>query len=133
MQQMLEVREGRRDKVEFTKKNQFDFIYLCELFQLQQVKHTLMNYISQNVDNQNVFEFLKIASEDSANKETMREGYWIIVFIYLRKIAWDISESFESEKTRQMLHSVNPFDFSFFSGFLVHEPSQKKVNISLVV
>jgi hypothetical protein len=82
-----------------------------------------MNYISQNVDKQNVFEFLKIASEDSENRETMREGYWIIVFIYLRKIAWDISESFDNDKTRQMLVSVNPFDFNFVSGFLVHEPT----------
>jgi hypothetical protein len=57
----------------------------------------------------------------------MRESYWIIVFIYLRKIAWDISDSFNNEKTRQMLHSVNPYDFSFINGFLVHEPSQKKV------
>ena len=47
---MLEVLEGTRDKVEYNKKNQFDFIYLCELFQMQEVKHTIMNYISQNVD-----------------------------------------------------------------------------------
>lgn len=83
--------------------------------------------MSQNVDLSNVFEFLKVASQEPDNKESMRESYWIIVFIYLRKIAWDISESFENEKTRQMLHSVNPYDFSFSNGFLVHEPSQKKV------
>jgi hypothetical protein len=123
--------EGSRDKVEFNKKNQFDFIYLCDLFQLQSVKHTLINYMSQNVDLNNVFEFLKVASQEPDNKESMRESYWIIVFIYLRKIAWDISDSFENEKTRQMLNSVNPYDFNFSNGFLVHEPSQKKVFFSL--
>jgi len=39
----------------------------------------------------------------------------------LRKIAWDISDSFENEKTKAMLHNVNPYDFNFTSGFLVHE------------
>lgn len=69
----------------------------------------------------NVFEFLRIAASEPDNKEAMRESYWIIVYIYLRKIAWDISESFLQEKTKSMLQSVNPLDFSFNQGFLVHE------------
>jgi len=44
-----------------------------------------------------------VASQDPDNKESLREAYWIIVFIYLRKIGWDISESFSNEKTKQML------------------------------
>lgn len=53
----------------------------------------------------------------------MRESYWIIVFIYLRKIGWDISDSFDSEKTKQMLVNVNPYEYNFVKGFLVHEPT----------
>lgn len=86
-----------------------------------------MTYLSQNFDVQSVFEFLRIAASEPDNKEAMRESYWIIVFIYLRKIAWDISESFLSEKTKQMLQNVNPFDFNFVQGQLVHEKTQKKV------
>jgi len=51
----------------------------------------------------------------------MRESYWIIVFIYLRKIGWDISSSFQNDKTKQLLKNVNPHDYSFAAGFLVHE------------
>jgi hypothetical protein len=48
----------------------------------------------------NVFEFLKVSSQEPDNKDALRESYWVIVFIYLRKIAWDISESFLNEKTK---------------------------------
>jgi hypothetical protein len=75
-----------------------------------------------------VFEFLLLSSQEPDNKESLRESYWVIVFIYLRKIAFDISDSFQNEKTKQMLNNVNPYDFNFTAGFLVHEPSQKKVN-----
>jgi hypothetical protein len=80
------------------------------------------------VDVSNVFEFLLLSSQERDNKESLRESYWVIVFIYLRKIAFDISESFQSEKTKQMLNNVNPYDFNFTAGFLVHEPTQKKVS-----
>jgi hypothetical protein len=77
------------------------------------------------VDVSNVFEFLLLSSQEPDNKESLRESYWVIVFIYLRKIAYEISESFQNEKTKQMLNNVNPYDFNFTAGFLVHEPSQK--------
>jgi hypothetical protein len=80
------------------------------------------------VDVSNVFEFLLLSSQEPDNKESLRESYWVIVFIYLRKIAFDISDSFQNEKTKQMLNNVNPYDFNFTAGYLVHEPSQKKVS-----
>jgi hypothetical protein len=86
-----------------------------------------MSYLSQNFDVQNVFEYLRLASQDPENKDTLRESYWIIVFIYLRKIGWDISESFTNEKTKLMLTNINPYEYNFVKGFLIHEPSQKKV------
>lgn len=52
---------------------------------------------------QNVCEYLRLASQDAYNRETMREAYWIIMFIYLRKVGFDISDSFNNEKTKQML------------------------------
>lgn len=127
IQEILEYISGDRSSFEVTKSNQFDFIYLCDLFNLQDAKHCLLTHISQNVDVSNVFEFLLLSSQEPDNKESLRESYWVIVFIYLRKIAYDISDSFQNEKTKQMLHNVNPFDFNFAAGFLVHEPSQKKV------
>lgn len=39
----------------------------------------------------------------------------------MRKIAWDISESFVNSKTKQMLQNVNPHDFTFSQGMLVYE------------
>ncbi len=82
-----------------------------------------MNHVSQNFDISNVFEFLRISSQDHYNKEAMVESYWIIVFIYLKRMGLDISESFKSEKTKQMLQSVNPSDYRFSKGYIVHEPS----------
>lgn len=63
-----------------------------------------MSYLSQNVDDSSVFEFLRISSQDPYNKEPMIEAYWIIAFIYLKKIGYDISNSFvKNEKSKQML------------------------------
>jgi hypothetical protein len=61
--------------------------------------------------------------------EPMVESYWIICYIYLKKLGFDISESFHNDKTKDMLSNVNPNDFTFNKGFLVHEPTQKKVII----
>lgn len=93
-----------------------------------------MTYLSQNFDKQNVFEFLRLSSQEGGyNRDSIREAYWIIVFIYLRKIGWDISDSFKQEKTKSMLQNVNPYDYNFQKGFLVHEPTQKKLELSVFV
>lgn len=96
----MEYLDGTRTTLDVDKSNQFDFIYLCDLFHLYEAKHNLLIHLSQNVDVSNVFEFLKVSSQEPDNKDAMRESYWVIVFIYLRKIAWDISESFLNEKTK---------------------------------
>lgn len=98
--QVLEYLEDNNNTFEFNKKNQYHFIYLCDLFQLTEVKRTMVSYLGENCDVQSVFEFLKISSQQPENDDAMRESYWIIVFIYLRKIAWDISESFTNSKTK---------------------------------
>lgn len=73
-----------------------------------------MSYLSQNFDDSSVFEFLRISSQDPYNKEPISEAYWIIVYIYLRKIGFDISNSFtKNEKTKQMLQNVNPYEYIF--------------------
>lgn len=131
LQQILEYIDNTRKSLDVEKSNQFDFIYLCDLFSLSEAKHNILTDMSQNVDVNNVFEFLRVSSQEPNNKDALRESYWVVVFIYLRKIAWDISNSFQNEKTKQMLNGVNPHDFSFTAGFLVHEPSQKKVFIKM--
>lgn len=79
----------------FTSKNQFDFVYLCELFKMGELKQHILSYMSHNVDKNQVFEFLRVASLDPNNQEARREAYWIIVSIYLQKVLGiDISESF---------------------------------------
>jgi hypothetical protein len=45
-----------------------------------------MSYLSQNFDMNNVFEFLSISASEPDNKDALRESYWIIVYIYLKKI-----------------------------------------------
>lgn len=87
---------------------------MCELFQLSDLKNSILKYLSQNVDKNHVFEFLRISSLDPSNKESLREAYWIIVYIYLKKfMGEDTLESFSSGKTKEMLRSINLYDFNF--------------------
>jgi len=66
------------------------------------------------VDKNHVFEFLRIASLDPSNKDSLREAYWIIIYIYLKKfMGEDTIESFKSGKTKEMLKSINLYDFNF--------------------
>lgn len=51
--------------------------------------------MSTNVDKDQVFEFLRVASLNPTNQEALREAYWMIVYIFLMKTQGiDISESF---------------------------------------
>ena len=61
-----------------------------------------MSYMSQNVDKNHVFEFIRVSSLDPSNIEASREAYWMVVYIYLQKqLGIDISESF-SGKTQKV-------------------------------
>ena len=82
---MLEHIAGTADNLRFTNKNQFDFVYLCELFKLEELKAHIVSYMSQNVDKNQVFEFLRVASLDQNNLDARREAYWMIAFIFLKK------------------------------------------------
>ena len=98
------------EKLCFSNKNQFDFVYLCELFKLEELKAKIVSYMSQNVDKNQVFEFLRVASLDQNNLEARREAYWMVVFIFLKKtLGIDISESFtdSNNKAKHMLKDVN--------------------------
>ena len=85
-------------------------MYLCELFKLEDLKSHITTYMSQNVDKNQVFEFLRVASLDQNNLVARREAYWMIVFIFLQKqLGIDISESFSesNNKVHHMLKDVN--------------------------
>ena len=85
-------------------------MYLCELFKLEDLKSHVTTYMSQNVDKNQVFEFLRVASLDQNNLVARREAYWMIVFIFLQKqLGIDISESFSesNNKVHHMLKDVN--------------------------
>jgi len=45
--------------------NQLDQIFLCEIFKLTASKQELIHELSKNVDSSNVFEFLRLAANDS--------------------------------------------------------------------
>jgi len=62
-----------------------------------------MSYLSQNFDLNNVFEFLRLSAQDPDNTEPMLESYWIIVYLYLKKLGFDILDSFRTEKSKQLL------------------------------
>jgi hypothetical protein len=47
-----------------------------------------------------VFEFLRVASLENQNIEALKEAYWIIVYIFLKKtMGIDISESLVQKQT----------------------------------
>jgi len=50
IQHLLDHISGAEDNLRFTNKNQFDFVYLCELFKLGELKKHIIGYMSQNVD-----------------------------------------------------------------------------------
>ena len=51
--------------------------------QLEHLKKHIMSYMSQNVDKNHVFEFIRVSSLDPSNIEASREAYWMVVYIYL--------------------------------------------------
>ena len=111
-----------------TKRNQFAFMNLCDIFSLPNVKTSVLGYLSQNFDTTNVFEFIKVAAEDLSSQEVAKEAYWILVYIYLRRVGCsDILETFTSNKTKQMLKNVNVWDYDFINGFFVDKKSGNKV------
>ena len=131
IQHLLDHIAGSESNLRFTNKNQFDFVYLCELFKLEELKAHIVSYMSQNVDKNQVFEFLRVASLDQNNLEARREAYWIIVFIFLKKqMGIDISESFSesNNKVHHMLKDVNLNQFAFNQGFL--ECGNKKIDLT---
>ena len=81
-----------------------------------ELKQHILSYMSQNVDKNHVFEFLRVASLDQNNLEARKEAYWIIVYIYLKKnTGYDTSESFseDNNKVNNMLKDVNVSQFNF--------------------
>ena len=49
------------------------------------MKSKIVLFMATNVDKDQVFEFLRVASLDPTNTEAMREAYWMIVYIFLAK------------------------------------------------
>ena len=96
---------------------------------MDDLKQHILSYMSQNVDKNQIFEFLRVASLDQNNLEARREAYWIIMFIFLKKTTGhDISESFSesNNKVKNMLKDVNLNQFNINQGFL--ECGSKKVS-----
>ena len=86
--------------------------------------------MSKNVDKDQVFEFLRVASLDPTNPAALREAYWVIWYIFLQKTQQiDISESFaQGGKFLHMLKEINISKFQFYQGFLEYE--DRKVSYS---
>ena len=71
------------------------------------LKNLLLGHMAQNVDKNQLFEFLRMASLDNQNAEARRDAYWMIMYIYLQKqVGIDISESLPM-KTRHMLRDCD--------------------------
>ena len=98
--------------------------------------------MAKNVDKNQVFEFLRVASLDSQNIEARKEAYWIICYIFLKKtLSVDIAESLAQQSTdengtvvngskvSQMLKDVDTRVFSFEQGFI--ECNGKKVSLEM--
>lgn len=94
--------------------------------------------MSQNVDSSNVFEFLRLAANDSSNKETQHEAYWMIVYIFLkRNVGIDISASFSSSKCKKMLKGINLLEYNFVDGKLLYKniisKETKEIELKLLI
>ena len=78
--------------------------------------------MSQNVDSSNVFEFLRLAANDSSNKDTQHEAYWMVVYIFLkRNVGIDIAPSFSNVKCKKMLKGINLLEYNFQDGKLIYK------------
>lgn len=74
-----------------------------------------------------MFEFLNLAANDSSNKQTQHEAYWIIVYIFLKRTCnMDISPSFSSKKSIDMLKGINLLEYTFNDGCLVYRGIRSK-------
>ena len=92
--------------------------------------------MSHNVDKNEVFEFLRIASLDVHNLEAQTEAYWIIVYMFVKKtLKIDIVEAFKTttvnSKMSAMLDEVDLNAFDFQHGFLNHKG--RKINLQAFV
>lgn len=106
--------------------NQLDQIFLCEIFKMNSSKQGLIQELSKNVDSSNVFEFLRLAANDSSNKETQHEAYWMVVYIFLKRTCGiDIASSF-SKKSIKMLKGINMLEYTFADGKLIYKNILKK-------
>lgn len=64
------------------------------------------------MDSCNVFEFLELATNNSADRDTQVEAYWMIIYIFLKRtVGIDISESFASQTTKKMLKGINLIEY----------------------
>lgn len=97
-------------------------------YQLEELKQHILTFMAKNVDKNQVFEFLRVASLDNQNLEARKDAYWIVVYIFLKKnLGIDISESLvetkvatdaeggqkRSTKIAQMLKDVDVRMFAF--------------------
>lgn len=79
------------------------------------------------MDSSNVFEFLRLAANDSSNKQTQYDAYWIIVYIFLKRTCGiDIIGSFKDSKIKQMLKGINLLEYSFADGKLIFKQIMSK-------
>lgn len=118
--------------------NQLDQIFLCEIFKLNRSKQELIVELSKNVDSSNVFEFLRLAANDSSNKETQHEAYWMIVYIFLKRhCGMDIVKSFSSQKCIKMLKGINLLEYSFEDGHLIYKnlmtKQDERIDLNLLI
>lgn len=89
---------------------------------MNESKEELIQELSKNVDSANIFEFLRLAASDSSNKETQHEAYWMIVYIFLKRtVNIDISKSFDSKKSIEMLRGINLLEYNFKDGNLIYK------------
>jgi hypothetical protein len=92
----------------------------------------LIQELSKNVDSSNVFEFLRLAANDSSNKETQHEAYWMVVYIFLKRTCgMDIVSSFSSKKCIKMLKGINLLEYTFADGKLLYSNMMKKETQSI--
>jgi hypothetical protein len=106
---------------------------------LNSSKQELIQELSKNVDSENVFEFLELATNDSSDRDTQIEAYWMIVYIFLKRTCnIDIVDSFSSQKIKKMLKGINLLEYTFSNGYLVYssiltKSEPKKIDLTKLI
>jgi len=131
---------------EINESNQFQMLHLFALFDLNEKKQKLTEFIQTNINSKNVFNYLLWIAEyiraglQEAYVEEIKYWYWLIVYILLRKhtngkdlISVQINSFLESPIYQKKFTDLDTDDYVFDNYELYYTKSKESVNLNLFI